>query len=69
MMNSAGCNSNQLKKIVYPKGIFVMKYDKKPIDIKFSASIVSFIYGFMVGLLVRSVKRWLHNGKIKAKNT
>ena len=40
--------STQLKKIIYPKGIFVMKYDQKPIDTKFTASIVSFIYMYLV---------------------
>ena len=39
---------NQLKKIIYPKGIFVMKYDKSPIDNKFIASIISFIYMYLV---------------------
>jgi len=39
---------NQLKKIIYPKGIFVMKYDKNPIDNKFIASIISFIYMYLV---------------------
>ena len=36
--------SNQLKKIIYPKGVFVLKYDQNPIDNKFVASIISFIY-------------------------
>ena len=40
--------SNQLKKIIYPKGVFVMKYDKSPIDQKFIGSIVSFIYMYLV---------------------
>ena len=40
--------SNQLKKIIYPKGIFVMKYDKSPIDQKFIGSIISFIYMYLV---------------------
>ena len=39
---------NQLKKIIYPKGIFVLKYDKNPIDNKFIASIISFIYMYLV---------------------
>tara|TARA_A100001234_G_C12628792_1_gene387270 strand:- start:738 stop:2177 length:1440 start_codon:yes stop_codon:yes gene_type:complete len=39
---------NQLKKIVYPKGIFVLKYDKNPIDNKFISSIISFIYLYLV---------------------
>ena len=40
--------SNQLKKIIYPKGIFVMKYDRNPIDEKFISSIISFIYMYLV---------------------
>ena len=40
--------SNQLKKIIYPKGVFVIKYDKSPIDQKFIGSIVSFIYMYFV---------------------
>jgi trk system potassium uptake protein TrkH len=39
---------NQLKKIIYPKGIFVMKYDRSPVDNKFIASIISFIYMYLV---------------------
>ena len=40
--------SNQLKKIVYPKGVFVMKYDHNPVDDKFIASIISFIYMYFI---------------------
>ena len=40
--------SNQLKKIIYPKGIFVLKYNENPVDNKFIASIISFIYMYMV---------------------
>jgi len=40
--------TNQLKKIIYPKGIFVLKYDKSPIDNKFIASIISFIYMYLI---------------------
>ena len=40
--------SNQLKKIIYPKGVFVMKYDKNVIDNKFISSIISFIYLYFV---------------------
>jgi len=40
--------SNQLKKIIYPKGIFVLKYDQNPVDNKFVASIISFIYMYLV---------------------
>ena len=40
--------SNQLKKIIYPKGIFVLKYDQNPVDNKFVASIISFIYMYLI---------------------
>ncbi len=40
--------SNQLKKIIYPKGIFILKYDKNPVDDKFIASIISFIYMYLL---------------------
>ena len=40
--------SNQLKKIIYPKGIFVLKYNQSPVDDKFTASIISFIYMYLV---------------------
>ena len=39
---------NQLKKIIYPKGIFILKYDQTPVDNKFIASIISFIYMYLV---------------------
>ncbi len=39
---------NQLKKIIYPKGIFVLKYNQNPVDDKFIASIISFIYLYLV---------------------
>ena len=39
---------NQLKKIIYPKGVFVLKYDQNPIDDKFISSIISFIYLYLV---------------------
>ena len=35
---------NQLKKIIYPKGIFLIKYGKNNVDDKFMASIISFIF-------------------------
>jgi trk system potassium uptake protein TrkH len=35
--------TNQLKKIIYPKGVFVIKYDQNSVDDKFIASIISFI--------------------------
>jgi len=40
--------SNQLKRIIYPKGIFILKYDKTPVDDKFVSSIISFIYMYLV---------------------
>ena len=39
---------NQLKKIIYPKGIFLIKYDKNNVDDKFMASIISFIYLYLI---------------------
>ena len=39
---------NQLKKIIYPKGVFVIKYDQSTVDEKFIASIISFIYFYIV---------------------
>jgi trk system potassium uptake protein TrkH len=39
---------NQLKKVIYPKGIFIIKYDKNNIDDKFMASIISFIYLYLI---------------------
>jgi len=40
--------SNQLKRIIYPKGVFVLKYNQNPVDNKFVASIISFIYLYFV---------------------
>ena len=39
---------NNLKKIIYPKWIFVLKYDQNPIDNKFISSIISFIYMYFI---------------------
>ncbi len=39
---------NQIRKIIYPKGIFVLKYEQNPVDDKFIASIISFIYLYLV---------------------
>jgi trk system potassium uptake protein TrkH len=39
---------NNLNKMIYPKGIFVLKYDKNPIDNKFISSIISFIYMYLI---------------------
>ena len=38
----------QLKKIIYPKGVFLIKYDQNAVDDKFIASIISFIYFYFV---------------------
>jgi len=39
---------NQLKKIIYPKGIFLIKYEENSVDEKFIASIISFIFFYFV---------------------
>ena len=39
---------NQIKKIIYPKGIFILKYDQNRVDNKFIASIISFIYMYLI---------------------
>ena len=39
---------NQLKKIIYPRGVFVIKYDNNNIDDKFMSSVISFIYLYIV---------------------
>ena len=39
---------NQLKKIIYPRGVFIIKYDKESVDHKFMASIISFIYLYLI---------------------
>ena len=39
---------NQLKKIIYPRGIFIIKYDENNVDDKFMASIISFIYLYII---------------------
>jgi len=39
---------NQLKKIIYPKGVFLIKYEQNSVDDKFIASIISFIYFYFV---------------------
>ena len=39
---------NQLKKIIYPRGIFTIKYDNNNVDSKFMSSIVSFIYLYII---------------------
>ncbi len=47
--------SNQLKKFIYPKGIFILKYDQNPVDNKFIASIISFIYMYLVIFFIIAV--------------
>ncbi len=39
---------NQLKKIIYPRGIFIIKYDNSSVDQKFMSSIISFIYLYII---------------------
>ena len=38
----------QLKNIIYPRGIFILKYDEKPVDQKFMSSIISFIFLYIL---------------------
>jgi len=39
---------NQLKKIIYPKGVFLIKYDQNSVDERFIASIISFIFFYFM---------------------
>ena len=39
---------NQLKKIIYPRGVFLVKYDNTNVDDKFMSSIISFIYLYIL---------------------
>ena len=39
---------NQLKKIIYPRGVFIIKYENSNVDEKFMASIISFIYLYII---------------------
>ena len=39
---------NQLKKIIYPRGIFIIKYEGNNIDDKFMSSVISFIYLYII---------------------
>jgi len=39
---------NQLRKIIYPRGIFTIKYENNTVDDKFLASIISFIFLYIV---------------------
>ncbi len=40
--------ANELKKIIYPRGVFIIKYDNNNIDEKFMSSVISFIYLYIV---------------------
>ena len=42
----------QLKKIIYPNGIFIIKYNKNFVDDRFIASIISFIFLYFVIFLL-----------------
>ena len=44
--------TNQLKKIIYPKGVFIIKYNQSSIDEKFISSIISFIFLYFVIFLI-----------------
>ena len=44
--------TNQLKKIIYPKGVFIIKYNQSSIDEKFISSIISFIFFYFVIFLL-----------------
>ena len=46
---------NQLKKIIYPRGIFVLKYDNNNIDQKFMSSIISFIFLYIIIFFIIAV--------------
>ena len=43
---------NQIKKVIYPRGVFIIKYDKNNIDDKFMASVISFIYLYIIVFFV-----------------
>ena len=45
---------NQLKKIIYPKGVFLIKYGNSTVDEKFIASIISFIFFYFVIFFILS---------------
>ena len=46
---------NQLKKFIYPRGIFLIKYDNKTVDNNFMASIISFIYLYILIFFIIAV--------------
>ena len=39
---------NQLKKIIFPRGVFIIKYENNNVNDKFLASIISFIYLYIL---------------------
>ena len=39
---------NQLKKIIYPRGIFIIKYENNNVDYKFMSSVISFIFLYII---------------------
>ena len=39
---------NQLKKVIYPRGIFIIKYENNTVYDKFLASIISFIFLYII---------------------
>ena len=43
---------NQLKKMIYPRGVFVIKYDKNIIDNKFMSSVISFIFLYIIIFII-----------------
>ena len=43
---------NQLKKMIYPRGIFVLKYDNNNVNEKFMASIIAFIYHYIIIIFI-----------------
>ncbi len=44
--------TNQIRKIIYPKGVFIIKYNQSSIDEKFISSIISFIFFYFVIFLI-----------------
>ena len=50
----------QLKNIIYPRGIFILKYDEKPVDQKFMSSIISFIFLYILIFFIISAHVDMH---------
>ena len=46
---------NQLKKIIYPRGIFIIKYNNNNVNEKFMASIIAFIYLYIIIFFIITV--------------